>query len=271
MDAFGEGGTPGQMRGMIGAVAVMHLEANDLPAVEIEDQVQIEPPPLHDRRQERHIPAPDSPRSGGDVRGWRTRPARWLGAAAAMHLPVCAQHPMEAGFAGDIDAFIGQHRYDPCGRRLGEARLVRDFDDARPFFFCQSVRWRWPDRVRPPIAACQTIVLSPALESAWIDPRQSAGGSLPRAAGAGLSNLVNQDLAIFQAGHASSPSWKIAWSFFDSTSKAAVSASALSLRCSSRSSSLFRRRSCFRARLSVSRGSPRPPIASCFQVSKSVG
>jgi len=59
--------------------------------------------------------------------------------------------------------------------------------------------------------------------------------------------------------------------FFDSTSKAAVSASALSLRCSSRSSSLFRRRSCFRVTLSVSRGSPRPPIASCFQVSNSVG
>ena len=90
------------------------------------------------------------------------------------------------------------------------------------------------------------------------------------AAGAGLLDGVQQGLAIFQAGHASSPWWKIAWSFFDSTSKAAVSASALSFRRSSRSSSLMRRCSCFAATLSPA-GSPRPPIASRFQASSAVG
>ena len=32
MDALGERGAPGQMRGMIGAVGVVHLEADDLAA-----------------------------------------------------------------------------------------------------------------------------------------------------------------------------------------------------------------------------------------------
>jgi hypothetical protein len=59
--------------------------------------------------------------------------------------------------------------------------------------------------------------------------------------------------------------------FFNSTSKAAVSASALSLRCSSRSNSWTRRRSCRASTALAVRGSPRPAIASRFQVSSSVG
>ena len=55
--------------------------------------------------------------------------------------------------------------------------------------------------------------------------------------------MMPPDLAVFQAGHTSSPSLKTAASFFERTSKAAVSARALSLRCSSRSSSFTRRRS----------------------------
>jgi hypothetical protein len=50
-------------------------------------------------------------------------------------------------------------------------------------------------------------------------------------------------LAIFEADHSSSPLLKIAATFFDSTSRAAVSASARSLRSRSRSSSLMRLRS----------------------------
>src|ERR1700736_4767159 len=127
MDGFSERGAPGQMRGVIGAVGIVYLEADDLAAVDVEDQVQIEPPSLHGRGQERHIPAPDSPGPSGDVRGWRTRSAGWSGAATAVHLSVRAQHSMEARFAGDIDAFVGQHWNDPGGRGLGEAGFVRDF------------------------------------------------------------------------------------------------------------------------------------------------
>jgi hypothetical protein len=84
----------------------------------------------------------------------------------------------------------------------------------------------------------------------------------------GLRDVADQDLAVLTAGHASSPSRKSAASFFDSTSKAAASASTLSLRCSCRSSSLTRRRS---SRASAARGSPRPAIASYFHASNSAG
>jgi hypothetical protein len=39
---------------------------------------------------------------------------------------------------------------------------------------------------------------------------------------------LGNDLAIFQGDHSSSPPWKIAESFFDSTKSAAASAKALS-------------------------------------------
>jgi hypothetical protein len=72
MHALGKRGAPGQMRGMIGAVGVMDLEADDLAAEQVEDEVQIEPPPLHRRGEECHVPAPDLSWGRRDVRGWRT-------------------------------------------------------------------------------------------------------------------------------------------------------------------------------------------------------
>src|SRR3954466_7443510 len=175
---------------------------------------------------------------------------------------------METGFACDIDILVGQNRNDPSGRGIGETCLVRHRDDPCPLIFRQSMRRRWPDSIGTPVTAC---LFPPALEGARINSRQRAGGCLPGTAGASLGYLTNQDLAIFRAGHASSPSWKIAESFFDSTSKAAVSASALSLRCNSRSSSLTRRWSCRASTALAARGSPRPAIASRFQPSNSVG
>ena len=55
------------MRGVFGAIAVMHLEADDLAAVEVEDELEIEPTSLHLCWQEGHIPAPDLPRTSGNV------------------------------------------------------------------------------------------------------------------------------------------------------------------------------------------------------------
>ena len=58
---------------------------------------------------------------------------------------------------------------------------------------------------------------------------QQASASTPR-----CRNVLHHVLAIFQADHSSASLWKIAETFFESTSNAAVSASALSLRSSSR-------------------------------------
>ena len=68
MDALGQGCASGQMRRMVGTVSVMHLKADNLAAVEVEDQIQIEPAPLDLSRQERYVPAPDFSRAGGQLR-----------------------------------------------------------------------------------------------------------------------------------------------------------------------------------------------------------
>src|SRR5471032_606280 len=84
---------------------------------------------------------------------------------------------------------------------------------------------------------------------------------------------MGQRLAIFEVDHSSSPVLKIAATFFDSTSSAAVSANARSLRRSSRSSSLMRRRSCCvccgLAR--ASSGSASACVALCRQEASSCG
>ena len=71
MHTLGERRASSQMGCVLGAVGVMHLEADNLAAVEVQDQVQIEPSSLDLRRQERHIPAPDLAGAGGDVRARR--------------------------------------------------------------------------------------------------------------------------------------------------------------------------------------------------------
>jgi hypothetical protein len=39
MDALGQGCAAGEMRRVVGTVGVMHLEADNLAAVEVEDQI----------------------------------------------------------------------------------------------------------------------------------------------------------------------------------------------------------------------------------------
>src|SRR3954453_17943564 len=178
---------------------------------------------------------------------------------------------MKAGFAGDVDTLVGQRRDDPCRRRLGEAQFVGHLDDPGSFGIAQSMRGNRAIGVWPTVPLCQAVTGLPAPQRAGVDARQSTGRGEPGSVRTGLFNVTHQDLAVFQAGHASSPSWKTAESFFDSTSKAAVSASALSLRWSSRSNSLTRRRSCRASTALAARGSPRPAIASRFQASNSAG
>lgn len=59
------------MCGMMGAVGRMHLEADVLAAVEIEDQVRIEPMSLYQCRRERHVPVPHLAGRRGDMRSRR--------------------------------------------------------------------------------------------------------------------------------------------------------------------------------------------------------
>src|SRR4051812_1533977 len=67
MHPLGERRSPGQVSSMLGTVSVMHLIADDLAAVEVEDQVEVEPASLDLRRQERQTL---SAKSGGLQNGW---------------------------------------------------------------------------------------------------------------------------------------------------------------------------------------------------------
>src|SRR5690606_25761456 len=80
------------------------------------------------------------------------------------------------------------------------------------------------------VAGLQPFTGLPALQRAHIDACDPAGDSQARTGAMGRVDALGYLAAIFQEDHSSSPLGKIASSFFDSTSSAAVSASALSLR-----------------------------------------
>src|SRR4051812_2867806 len=112
---------------------------------------------------------------------------------------------MEAGLAGDVDTFVGQRRNDPRRRRLGKTWFIGDLDDPSPFGFAQSVRRDRTIGIWPPIAPEQTVTGLPAPQGAGIDTRQGTGRGEPGSVRTGLFNVTHQDLAVFQAGHSSSP------------------------------------------------------------------
>src|SRR3954470_21690858 len=145
---------------------------------------------------------------------------------------------MEAGLAGEVGALVGQGWDDARGRGLGEAGFVRHRDDAGALGCGERVRRRGTLGIRAAVAARVVVTRLPALRRARVNAGQGTSRGEPGAASAGVLDGVQQGVAIFQAGHAPSPWRKIADIFFDRTSKAAVSANALSLRLRSRSSSL---------------------------------
>src|SRR3954468_19601743 len=117
---------------------------------------------------------------------------------------------MKARLAGDVDTLISQRRDDPRGRCFGEARFVGYRDDPGLLGLAQCVRRDRTIGIWPPITARQAITGLPALQATRIDGSQSTGRGKPRTVGAGLRDITHQDLAVFQAGHTSSPSLKTA-------------------------------------------------------------
>lgn len=245
-DALGQRRAAHQVHGMVGVVTVVDLGAHDLAAVQVQDQVQVEPAAHHVGRQVRHVPAPDLAGCRGDVSGGRTRGLGRLGTATPGALPVGFEYAGHAGLAAQVHAFVGQHGHDARRRHRGKARLVGHGQQRSAFIWAQRMAGCGTHRLRPAIA-CQSALWArlglPALQRAHIDASDLAGRLQPRTVGVCGRYVLGQGLAIFEADHSSSPLLKIAATFFDSTSRAAVSASARSLRSRSRSSSLMRLRS----------------------------
>ena len=92
-----------------------------------------------------------------------------------VHLAMRAQHAMDAGFAGDVDALIDQHRDDPRRWGVGEARFVGHGNDPRSFRLAQRVRWRGADGIGPVVVMHLAVARPPTLQGADSDARQRAG------------------------------------------------------------------------------------------------
>jgi hypothetical protein len=67
MDAFGQRGSAQKIDRVIGAIALMHFEADDLAAVHVQDQVKIKSLTHDTTGKEREIPAPQLARRCGNV------------------------------------------------------------------------------------------------------------------------------------------------------------------------------------------------------------
>lgn len=191
---------------MIRVIFGVHLPAHHLAAVQVHDQVQVEPSPRHGGWQVGHVPAPHLARGCGDVGGWRPlRPGRSRSAVAGI-LPSLAQHPAQSSI----------HWPGNCLRRPAWARCAQQ---ASP----QSAA-RWPRaaiRRVPPHSKCvrglgvghgdvdhhTTLHPLPGFASAagcvrsdtqLAGPRQSSPGT------AGLGDEFRHLLTIFKRGHSSS-------------------------------------------------------------------
>ena len=145
---------------------------------------------------------------------------------------ITLEHAGHAGFAAQIDTFVGQHGYDARRWHRGEARRVGHGQQGSTLGLAQGMAGQ---RTRPAVAYCEACLGLPALKGAHINAGDLTGWLQPCAASVRCLDVLGKRLAIFEADHSSSPLLKIAATFFDSNSSAAVLASARSLRNRSRS------------------------------------
>ncbi len=161
------------------------------------------------------------------------------GAATMRQLPGRAQHAVKTRFRSDILPGVGQRRYD-LGRSLtGMLRTVADLEDIVAFVFVQGIARHRLQRQRAPIAVRRPL---PPPIRARTDLEHGTGGSQTRACGDGRGDQRHGTAAVVKTDHSSSSSPQRASTFFSNTSSAAASASAFSLRWSSRLSSCVRLR-----------------------------
>ena len=168
-------------------VGVVHLEADDLAAVEVEDQVQVEPASLHLGRQERHVPAPDlararSPhvRAGRARRPWRAGPA----AAAASGRGRAARDGSWPRWRCRRPRRPAPGRSEPAACSAKRGSLATSTMRARSASL-RACDGRGRAAVGPAVGLHLAIAGTPALEGAGVDAGQSTGRGQPGTGGAG--------------------------------------------------------------------------------------
>ena len=241
-DVLGQAGSAQEGLGVGRVFLVPDFGSNDLAAVEVQDDVELVEAPCHGGWQPGDVPAPDLVGGAGYVGGLGSGGFGCPGASAMVLLAGLAQDPVEGGFGGDVGAFFGEFDHDLCRGVGGVVREIALAQDLGAFRLTEGVFRPWVLGPWPAVWAVAVIGLAPALEGAPAQAEGLGALALARSGAHGFVNQAKYSLAIQGAGQASS-SPQIASAFFRSTSRAAVSARALSLRRSSASSLRVRARS----------------------------
>ena len=123
-NAFRQGCALGQHGFMVAVILFMHLPANNLAAIEIEDHIKVVPLALDQSRQIGQIPAPDLHRASGRMGGrWPLWP-RLLGAASVSVMPLCSKDAVNGGFARHVATLISLGRHNLSRRQRRKPRLI---------------------------------------------------------------------------------------------------------------------------------------------------
>ena len=211
-----------------------HIPGHHFAAPDVDHQIEVEPHTAHRGRQVGDVPAPHLV---GAIRPETRHRARFLrqpGPPAAVALTRLVQHPIETALRANKELLIGQCRHDLPRRQRGVLRLVASQQDSLALLLAQLVRDQAVTAFTTIVAVTITDqVLPPPFERPQTDPDLAAGANQARTSGIGLADQFDRLLSVRGAGQPSASSEQKASHFFRSTSKAAISAMAFSLRCSS--------------------------------------
>ena len=152
-----------------------------------------------------------------------------------MLLPVFMQHPVVCSFRPKVLTFIEQYRDNLARWQAFEAVTVTRIQNSLLLSFREFVHWFRTLRTRSFVRQ-NYIAVFPSLYRSGAQPNGFTGLRLSSTGIYSLLNKASKILSIWERGQSSSGVPQISWTFFERTSKAAVSANALSLRWSSRSS-----------------------------------
>ena len=89
--SLGQNRLPDQGGGQVRTFAFMNFLADDFPAEDVHDQVEVEEHASNRPGHPRYVPGPDLAGSAGSIAGRRFAWDRRLGTAPVILLPICAQ------------------------------------------------------------------------------------------------------------------------------------------------------------------------------------
>jgi hypothetical protein len=117
------------------------------------------------------------------------------------------EHAVEAPLRTDIEALIGQDRYNLPRRQRRKLRLVAGEQDPFPFLFCEAVR----NKAGTAFTAVHTFPITrklppPALQGAQPYSQKACQGLDPGTSGPTCFQDLQGPLAIFWSGQSSPPS-----------------------------------------------------------------